>query len=200
MKFVSGTQSFFRTCFLVDLSDGKQTADNFCFLHGDDCNSFSFCNRLFHRFLGCYSFNELFLILKQREGERWFCSLILSFFRPVKLARFNLSFQFTIGMNMTLVYIAHCLFLSYIIVGKFFYYFTLSYEVKQLSIYVFPIEVILLLVHLQVPLIYLYFHEIHLTLFFWILKFLVLVHFLQCLCNWGGNHLPEVLLCWKHLQ
>ena len=67
---------------------------------------------------------------------------------------------------MTLVYIAHCLFLSYIIVGKFFYYFTLSYEVKQLSIYVFPIEVILLLVYLQVPLIYLYFHEIHLTLFF----------------------------------
>ena len=39
MKFVSRTQCFFRTCFFVDLSDWKQTLDNFCFLHGDDCNS-----------------------------------------------------------------------------------------------------------------------------------------------------------------
>ena len=46
MKFVSGTQSFFRTCFFVYLSDGKQTVDNFCFLHGDDCNSDFFIGSL----------------------------------------------------------------------------------------------------------------------------------------------------------
>ena len=129
MKFVSGTQRFFRTSFFVDLSDWKETVDNFCFLHGDDYNSFAWgWLYLFHRFVGCYSFNEFF-ILKQREGERSFCSLILSFFRPVKLARFNLSFQFTIWMDITLVCVAHCLFLSYIIAVIFFYCFTLSYEV-----------------------------------------------------------------------
>ena len=113
MKFVSRTQRSFRTCFFVDLLNWKQTVDNFCFCMGMTITlAFSSVHwLLFFWWILRYSYTAW-----RREV------LLFSyfFFRPVKLARFNLSFQFTIWIDMTLVCVAHGLFLSYIIVENFF--------------------------------------------------------------------------------
>ena len=170
MKFVSRTQRFFRTCFFVDLSDWKQTVDNFCFLHGDDCNS-----GFFIRSLAVILLMNSSLLLNSVKERGVTVLLFWSFF-----VRWNLPGLIWVS-NLLFGWIWRWFVLPcFSPISSSENFFAASHWAMRSNncLLCFPIEVILLPVYLQVSLVYLYFHEIHLTLLFWILQFLVLVPFL----------------------